>query len=143
MFGEPITDVLSGMYLLQDENDAREVQITSTSFDIEVEIAGVVASAGQDNPGPHKLRREARDAKAPLKRRRQDNDTLFWMAYYYNPLLLFGGLVSALRNSCRGHLGVDALREAGFDVWHGGYALLGVMLLSSLLKAPPSPWALS
>ncbi len=55
--------------------------------------------------------------------------TLFWMAYYYNPLLLFGGLISLSAIPAVGILAWTLYEKLAFNVWHSGYALLGVMLL--------------
>ena len=128
LFGEPITDVLSGMYLLRTDK-VRDVQITSTSFDVEVEIAGAIASSGRitqvpigygERLGTQKLR--PRDGGRIL-------GTLFWMAYYYNPLLLFGALVSLSAIPAVGVLSWVLYQKEVLDVWHAGYALMGVMLL--------------
>ena len=128
LFGEPITDVLSGMYLLRTEK-AREVQITSTSFDVEVEIAGSIASSGRitqvpigygERLGTQKLR--PRDGGRII-------GTLFWMAYYCNPLLLFGALVSLAAIPAVGILAWTLYEKLASNAWHSGYALLGVMLL--------------
>jgi glycosyltransferase involved in cell wall biosynthesis len=128
LFGEPITDVLSGMYLLRTEA-VREVEITSTSFDVEVEIAGSIASSGRitqvpigygERLGTQKL--QARDGGRII-------GTLFWMAYYCNPLLLFGALVSLSAIPALGILGWTLYEKLALGVWHGGYALLGVMVL--------------
>ena len=128
LFGEPITDVLSGMYLLRTET-MRQVHITSTSFDIEVEIAASVASIGKitqvpigygERLGTQKLR--SRDGGRIVT-------TLFWMAYYCNPLLLFGGLVSLCAIPAAGILAWTLYEKLAFSIWHSGYALLGVMLL--------------
>jgi dolichol-phosphate hexosyltransferase len=128
LFGEPITDVLSGMYLLRTDK-VREVQITSTSFDVEVEIAGAIASAGRitqvpigygERLGTQKLR--PRDGGRII-------GTLFWMAYYCNPLLLFGALVSLSAIPAAGILAWTLYEKLALNVWHSGYALLGVTLL--------------
>ena len=128
LLGEPITDVLSGMYLLRTEA-VREVQITSTSFDVEVEIASSIASSGRitqvpigygERLGTQKLR--PRDGGRII-------GTLFWMAYYCNPLLLFGALVSLSALPALGILAWTLYEKLAFNTWHSGYALLGVMIL--------------
>jgi dolichol-phosphate hexosyltransferase len=128
LFDEPITDVLSGMYLLRTDT-MRQIQITSTSFDIEVEIAGSIASIGKitqvpigygERLGTQKLR--SRDGGRIVT-------TLFWLAYYYNPLLLYGGLVSLCAIPAAGILAWALYEKVASGIWHSGYALLGVMLL--------------
>jgi dolichol-phosphate hexosyltransferase len=116
------------MYLLRTET-MRQVHITSTSFDIEVEIASAIASIGRitqvpigygERLGTQKLR--SRDGGRIVS-------TLFWMAYYYNPLLLFGGLVSLCAIPAVAVLAWTLYEKLALGAWHSGYALLGVMLL--------------
>ena len=128
LFDQPITDVLSGMYLLKTER-AKEIEITSTSFDVEVDIAAAIASSGTitqvpisygDRLGKQKLK--ASDGGRILS-------TLFWMAHYYNPALFFSALVSLFAIP-----GVAILSWALYDklaanVWHSGWALLSVLLI--------------
>lgn len=128
LFGEPITDVLSGMYLLRTET-MRDIHITSTSFDIEVEVASAIASIGRitqvpigygERLGTQKLR--SRDGGRIIT-------TLFWMAYYSNPLLLFGGLISLNAIPAVAILSWTLYQKLALDVWHSGWALFGVTLL--------------
>jgi len=128
LFGEPITDVLSGMYLLRTEK-MREVQITSASFDVEVEIASAIASAGKITQVPISYGERLGTQKLRSRDGFRIIGTLFWMAYYYNPLLLFGGLVSISAIPAAGILAWTLYEKLAFNLWHGGYALLGVMLL--------------
>jgi len=127
LFGEPITDVLSGMYLLRTDK-VRELQITSTSFDVEVEIASSIASSGRitqvpigygERLGTQKLR--PRDGGRII-------GTLFWMAYYYNPVLLYGALTSLTAIPAVGILAWTIYERLALNVWHSGYALVGSVL---------------
>jgi len=128
LFGEPITDVLSGMYLLRTET-MRQVHITSTSFDIEVEIASAVASIGRITQVPISYGERLGTQKLRSRDGGRIVTTLFWMAYYYNPLLLFGGLVSLSVIPAAGILSWALYEKLAFSIWHSGYALLGVTLL--------------
>jgi dolichol-phosphate hexosyltransferase len=128
LFGEPITDVLSGMYLLRTET-MRQIQITSTSFDIEVEIAGSVASMGKITQVPISYGERLGTQKLRSIDGGRIVTTLFWMAYYYNPLLLFGGLVSLCAIPAASILAWTLYEKLVLGIWHSGYALLGVMLL--------------
>ncbi len=128
LFGEPITDVLSGMYLLKTET-IRQVQITSTAFDVEVEIAGSVASTGRITQVPIGYGERLGTQKLRPRDGGRIVSTLFWMAYYYNPLLLFGALVSLNAIPAAGVLAWTLYEKLVINVWHSGYALLGVMLL--------------
>jgi dolichol-phosphate hexosyltransferase len=128
LFSEPITDVLSGMYLLRTET-VRAVQITSVSFDVEVEIASSIASAGKITQVP--ISYGERLGKQKLRSRDGGRivTTLFWMAYYYNPLLLYGGLVSLSAIPAVGILVWTLYEKLASNVWRSGWVLLGVMLL--------------
>jgi dolichol-phosphate hexosyltransferase len=128
LFGQPVTDVLSGMYLVGTEK-IREVEMTSDSFDIEAEIACSIASNGRvtevpisygERIGMKKLR--SRDGGRILS-------TMLWMAYYYNPLLLFGGLISLSAIPAVGLLSLTLYDSVRFNVWHSGYAVVGTVLL--------------
>jgi dolichol-phosphate hexosyltransferase len=128
LFDEPITDVLSGMYLLRTEA-AREVKITSVSFDIEVEIASGIASNGKITQVPISYGERLGTQKLRSRDGFRIVSTLFWMAYYYNPVILFGGLISLTAIPAAGILAWTLYEKLASNVWHGGYALLGVVLL--------------
>jgi dolichol-phosphate hexosyltransferase len=127
-FDLPITDVLSGMYLLRTET-AKQIGITSTSFDVEVDIAASLASTGRitevpitygDRLGTQKLK--ARDGGRIIS-------TLFWMAYYYNSVLLYAGMVSLAAIPGAAILSWALYEKLVTNIWHGGYALVGVLLI--------------
>jgi len=128
LFGEPITDVLSGMYLLRTET-MRQVHITSTSFDIEVEIASAIASIGRITQVPITYGERLGTQKLRSRDGGRIVTTLFWMAYYYNPLLMFGGLVSLNAIPAVVILSWTLYQKLAFNVWHSGWALFGVTLL--------------
>jgi len=90
IFVTPITDVCSGMYLLRTDF-AKTVQIASTSFDVEVEVASQVASRGRITQVPITYGKRIGDQKLNSFR---DGirilRTLIWMASFYNAGLFFG-----------------------------------------------------
>jgi len=128
LFGEPVTDVLSGMYLLRTDA-IRQVKITSTSFDIEVEIASSVASTGRITQVPIGYGERLGTQKLRPADGGRIISTLFWMAYYFNPLLLYGALLSLCAFPAVAILGWVLFQKVLLDIWHAGYALLGAMLL--------------
>lgn len=128
LFGKPITDVLSGMYLLRTET-LREMAITSTSFDIEVEIASHVASTGDITQVPISYGERMGKQKLKASDGARILGTLFWMSYYYNPVLLLGGLASLAAVPAAGVLLWTVYEAMVYGVFHSGYALFGVMLL--------------
>lgn len=128
LFGEPITDVLSGMYLLRTET-IRQVQITSTAFDVEVEIAGSIASTGKITQVPIGYGERLGTQKLRPRDGGRIVSTLFWMAYYCNPLLLYGALVSLCAVPAVAVLAWALYEKLTVNVWHSGWALFGVTLL--------------
>jgi len=90
IFVTPITDVCSGMYLLRSDF-AKRIQIGSTSFDVEVEIASQVATRGTITQVPITYAKRIGSQKL-----RSFSDgvrilrTLIWMASFYNAGLFFG-----------------------------------------------------
>jgi hypothetical protein len=107
----------------------RGVKLTSSSFDIEVEIATTVASDGDIAEVP--ISYGERVGKQKLRRIHAFRilSTLFWMANYYNPVLIFGGLASLAVIPAIGVLVWVAYEKIFLNVWHSGYALLGGILL--------------
>jgi len=142
LFDVPITDVLSGMYLVRTDQ-MRKMNVSSTSFDIEVEIASKITSTGRLAQVPINYRERI----GKQKLRRTDGakilSTLFWMAYYNNPLLLFGGIASLSAIPAVGILAYTMYASVYLHVWHSAYALFGGMLLIFATEAGTlSLWSL-
>lgn len=127
LFGAPITDVLSGMYLLNTAK-AREMETTSASFDIEVEIASAMASGGRITQVPISYGKRLGDQKLRPAHGGRILSTLFWMAYYNNPVVLFGGIVSLAAIPATGILLWVLFEGVFLGVWHSVYAIFGVAL---------------
>ena len=128
LFGVPITDVLSGMYLLRTER-VREMGISSASFDVEVEMASNIAATGGLAQVPIGYRPRIGKEKLNTGSGPRIFSTLFWMAYYNNPLLLFGGLIALCAVPAAAVLVYTAYADIVLGAWHSGYALLGITLL--------------
>ena len=90
LFGSGLTDVCSGMYLLRTDV-AKDLDLTTRGFDLEVEVASQVAAKGEDNRGADKLQaanwqEEAlfrrwlndRNNRAQARERIQPGTALFW-----------------------------------------------------------------
>ena len=143
LFDVPITDVLSGMYLVRTAQ-VRNLNITSTSFDIEVEIASKIAPTKRIAEVPINYRERIGEQKL----RRSDGmrilSTLFWMGYYNNPILLFGSLLSLSAIPATGILVYTLYATTYLHVWHSAYALFGgMLLLFSGESAVISLWSLA
>ena len=95
LFTAPITDVCSGMYILRRDY-AKGLDISSTSFDIEVEIASQVAADGRIVEVPIGYGKRIGQQKLSSARHGvRIVSTLIWMANYYNPVILYSLLVAS------------------------------------------------
>jgi dolichol-phosphate hexosyltransferase len=128
LFGAPVTDVLSGMYLLKT-GKVREIETTSGSFDIEVEIASSIAASGSITQVPISYGKRLGEQKLRPSHGGRILSTLFWMAYYNNPVVLFGSAVALLGVPAFGVLLWVLYERLFFGVYHGIYALFGLGLL--------------
>ena len=128
LFSCPVSDVLSGMYLVRTESLKSE-ELSSQSFDIEVEIASTIASSGRVTEVPIEYGKRKGSRKLSSRQGFRILGTLFWMAYYESPLVLFGVLSSILAIPALGILGWVGIQALFTGVFHSGIALFGVMLL--------------
>ena len=128
LFSSPISDVLSGMYLVRTEVLKNE-ELSSQTFDVEIEIASSMASAGKVTEVP--IMYLARRGKRKLASRQGFRilGTLLWMTYYESPLVLFGVLSAILAVPALAILGWVAYEGLSTGVFHYAFALFGVMLL--------------
>jgi dolichol-phosphate hexosyltransferase len=127
LFGDALTDVLSGMYLLETEK-MRTTKLTSASFDIEVEIASAMTTEGNVTQVPISYGKRLGEQKLRMRHGGRILSTLFWMAYYYNPVFLFGGLVALAAIPAAGILLWVLFEGLFLGVWHGVYAIVGIAL---------------
>jgi dolichol-phosphate hexosyltransferase len=127
LFDQPISDVLSGMYLIKTEK-LREVEITSTSFDVEVEIASSIAASGSISQVPIGYFPRVGKQKLRPSHGGRILGTLFWMANYYNPVLFYGIILSFAAIPAAVILLWTVYEAVFFGVWHGTYALFAIML---------------
>ena len=128
MFSVPITDVLSGMYLLRTKV-AKELHFATTSFDVEVEIASQIASEYRITQVPIGYRKRVGKQKlSSFKDGTKIFRTMLWMAHYYNPVILVGGLISLLVIPATIIFAWVAYSAMLLGVWHAGYALFSGML---------------
>ncbi len=129
LIGKPISDVCSGMYLLRT-SFARQLLITSESFDVEVEIVAQTSTQGSVAEAPVSYRRRIGNGKL-----RRFNDGLsilgaiVWMANRYNPVFLYSGIASL--SAIPGAITIlwVIYEYVQTRIFHSGYALFGAMLL--------------
>ncbi|MEM2167649.1 MAG: glycosyltransferase family 2 protein [Candidatus Bathyarchaeia archaeon] len=136
MFGKRIRDPCSGMYLLRTEV-AKRLEIASGGFDVEVEIAGQVASLGRIVEVPVSYRRRVGEGKLKAWR---DGFRILMTAvkvmWLYNPVFFFSALVSILAVP-----GAVILLEQltlrylyGAGAWSIGWSWLGLVLFVAGLQ---------
>ena len=143
LFSKTISDVLSGMYLVRTQKLRDAGELTSNSFDVEVEIATAIASEGDitevpisygERLGKQKLRK--RDAFRILS-------TLIWMANYFNPVLLYGGIISLAAIPAAGILIWAFYQYVFFNIWHSQYVVVsGILFLFAAQAAAVSMMSL-
>ena len=90
---------------------------------------GVAGLDGTDHRGADNLRGPVGDAEAAGPDGGRIISTLFWMAYYYNSVLLYAGMLSLAFIPGAAILSWAIFEKMATNVWHGGYALVGVLLI--------------
>jgi len=129
LMGTKLSDVCSGMYLI-NSNAARQLELNTKGFDVEVEIAAQTAMSGMITEVPIAYRKRVGYQKlSSLKHGFQIIRTVFGLARTYNPALFFSGLVTSAVIPASLILGWVAFEVLLNGVWHSGYALTGLMLL--------------
>jgi len=129
LMGTKLSDVCSGMYLINTDV-ARQLELNTRGFDVEVEIVAQTATSGMVTEVPIAYReRVGRQKLSSLKHGFQIIRTVFGLARTYNPALFFSGLVALSVIPALSILGWVAFEALLHGVWHSGYALTGLMLL--------------
>lgn len=127
LFAAPISDVLSGMYVVRADI-LRAEGLSSESFDVEVEIASTLVSAGKVTQVPISYGSRKGEEKLGARHGFRILNTLFWMTYYESPLYMFGLLSVILGVPAVGTLFWVLYEVLRVGVFHSGVALFGVML---------------
>lgn len=127
--GMNLSDVCSGMYLLKTEK-ARSLDLESTSFDVEVEIAVQIVANGDITEVPVSYRERIGERKlSSIKHGVRIFLTMLNLARIYNPAFLFAMLTAlALVPGVIVYLWV-LYRFVFFGIFHSGWALLGTALI--------------
>lgn len=134
LFGTNLKDVCSGMYTLRTDF-ARMLDLKSSAFEVEVEIAAQAASEGRVTQVPIRYNSRLGQQKLhPWKHGLQILSTVLNLARYYNPVLLFS-FASASTMVPAAIILFWVLLESLNGIWHGGLALFAIMLAMSSLLA--------
>jgi len=129
LFGVKITDVCSGMYLLETE-EARKYSLQETGFNIEIEVAA--QSASRENLTEVPINYRSRIGERKLSTWRNGISILrvaFTLARRYNPIFLYSALTGLSIIPAAVVLGWVTLDQLTTGVFHSGWALAGIMLL--------------
>jgi GTP:adenosylcobinamide-phosphate guanylyltransferase len=127
LFGVKVSDVCSGMYLIETE-EARKYKLQESGFNVEIELAAISAAnesltevpiSYRPRLGRGKLR--AWDGFAILS-------SAFTLAGRYNPVLLYSGLAGLSIIPASIILSWVALQRLTAGIWLLDWALLGVIL---------------
>ena len=131
LMGQRISDPCSGMYLLKTDV-ARNLELSSRGFDVEVEIAAQISSLGRVIEIPIKYRK--RVGRKKLSTWRDGFNilmTILKMLWLYNPVFLFSALAAVLTFPGLGILLWQLYIRYlyGAEVWSIGWTWLGLVLL--------------
>jgi glycosyltransferase involved in cell wall biosynthesis len=129
LFGTNLIDVCSGMYALRTDF-AKTLNLNTRGFDVEVEIAAQTAIEGSITQVPiNYYERIGQQKLRPWKHGLQILSTVWKLAISNNPVFLFSAL-GALTIIPALIILFWVLMESLQKLWHSGWALLGVMLLT-------------
>ncbi len=137
LMGQRISDPCSGMYMLRTDS-VRSLELTSGSFDVEVEIAAQMASFGKVTEVPVSFRKRVGASKI---RSWKDGFgiilTVFKMAWLYNPIFLISALATLFAFPGAAILLWQLILRYlyGAEAWSIGWTWLGLILFIVGLQA--------
>ena len=127
LFGVRISDVCSGMYLLNTEV-AKELELSSKGFITEVEIASQTAARHTITEVPIGYRQRIGKSKLATINGFGILANVINLSRKYNPVLFYSALASTAIIPAIGILGWVTYLQYTTGVWHSGWALIGVLL---------------
>ncbi len=129
LFGTNISDVCSGMYLLNSES-ARQLVFRTKGFSVEVEVLAQMGMQGRVTEVPINYRKRIGEAKLSTVVHGWDIlKSIFLLARLYNPIFLFSIVAFGAAVPGLGILSWVLLMWAVTRVFHSGWALAGLMLM--------------
>jgi dolichol-phosphate mannosyltransferase len=129
LFGTSISDVCSGMYLL-NSRAARQLTFRTKGFSVEVEILAQMAMNGQVTEVPVNYRKRIGEPKLSTIIHGWDIlGAMFDLARIYNPLSLFSTLAASAAIPGLAILSWVAFSWLQSRVFYSGWALAGGMLM--------------
>ena len=134
MFGKRVKDPCSGMYLLRTDF-AKKLELTSSGFDVEVEIAGQIAALGRVTEVPISYRR--RIGRGKLKAWKDGFKIIVSAAkvmWLYNPIFIISTLVALLTVPGAVILLEQLMLRYLYGTWSLGWSWLGLVLFIAGLQ---------
>ena len=134
MLGRRVRDPCSGMYLLKTDF-ARRLELTSSGFDVEVEIAGQVAALGRITEAPVSYRR--RIGRGKLRAWRDGFKIILSAAkvmWLYNPIFIISALIALLTLPGAIILLEQLTLRYLYGTWSLGWSWLGLVLFVAGLQ---------
>ena len=128
LFGAGLSDVCSGMYLLNTEV-AKHLELSSKGFITEVEIAAQTAANYNVTEVPIGYRPRVGKGKLSTWNGFGILSAVVRLAWQHNPLLLFSAMASSAIIPALGILGWVLFEQYTAGVWHSGWALMSVLML--------------
>ena len=128
LFGAKLTDVCSGMYLINTQV-AKELELSSKGFITEVEIASQTAAYHNITEVPIGYRERIGRSKLSTINGFGILTSVIKLSWKHNPLLFFSTIASFTIIPAVGILGWVLFQQYLFGVWHSGWALTGTLLL--------------
>jgi dolichol-phosphate mannosyltransferase len=128
LFGVKVSDVCSGMYLLETE-EARKYKLEEPGFIVEIELATHSASSDTLTEVPISYRPRVGTGKLTAWDGFGILAAAFTLASRYNPVLLYSGLAGLSIIPGTIILGWLALQWLTSGIWHSGWVILGVTLM--------------
>jgi len=135
LFGASVSDVCSGMYLLNSES-ARELEFRTKGFSVEVEVLAQMTLLGRVTEVPISYRKRIGQPKlSTLAHGFEILKSILGLARRYNPVFLFSVAAGSAAIPSFVILGWVFWRWVQFGVMHSGWALVGGGLLLFAVQA--------
>ena len=135
LFGTTISDVCSGMYLLNTKS-ARQLQFQTKGFSVEVEVLAQMALQGMITEVPINYRKRIGQPKLSTLTHGFDIfRSIFGLARQYNPIFIFSTLAASAAIPGAAILGWVMWEWAETHMFHGMWAAAGGGLLFLSVQA--------
>ncbi len=129
LLGTKLSDVCSGMYLINMDR-ARQLELNTRGFDVEVEIAAQTATKGRVTEVPIAYRERVGFQKlSSWKHGFQILATVWFLARSYNPVFLFSVFSALLMTPAIAILLWIFVEWLTIGSWHTGWAIFATILI--------------